>query len=76
MEEPSEKQSFPGFDDITPRQREILPFLEKGLTNREMATILNLSEPTIKTHVMKLFRRLGVNSRFMCVEKAREEGLL
>lgn len=61
---------------ITQRQREILPFLERGLTNREIAAILNLSEPTVKTHVMKLFRRLGVNSRFMCVEKARREGLL
>jgi DNA-binding NarL/FixJ family response regulator len=48
---------------LTPRQRQILELLVKGMSNKEMARLLGLGEGTIKVHVGALFRSLGVGNR-------------
>jgi len=48
---------------ISPRQREVLSLLVRGLSNRQIANELSLGEGTVKIHVAALFRNLGVSNR-------------
>lgn len=52
---------------LTPRQREVLQFLSQGLSNRQIAEALGLSEGTIKAHVTAILRGLGVSNRTQAV---------
>jgi DNA-binding CsgD family transcriptional regulator len=61
---------------ITPRELEILGLLAQGLTAREMAAALFVSENTVKTHTARLFDKLGVNRRIKAVEAGRTFGLI
>jgi NarL family two-component system response regulator LiaR len=55
---------WPGRDrGLTRRESEVLALLMQGLTNREIAQALYVSDETIKTHLSGLFRKLGVNNR-------------
>jgi DNA-binding CsgD family transcriptional regulator len=47
----------------TKRQAEILELLPKGLRNKEMANILNVSEKTVKFHMGNLYKKMNVQSR-------------
>lgn len=60
---------------LTPREQEVLAALSNGLTNKEIARSLNLSEPTIKLHVKTLYRRLGATNRTQAAMIARNMGL-
>ena len=53
----------PGFDELTPREREVLALLGKGASNREIAAALFLSEGTVKNHVTHILGRLGLRDR-------------
>ena len=48
---------------LTERQAEVLGLMSKGKSNREIATLLGLSEGTVKIHITAIFKALGVNSR-------------
>lgn len=61
---------------ITPRELEILGLLAQGLSTREMAAGLFVSENTVKTHTARLFDKLGVNRRIKAVEAGRTFGLI
>jgi DNA-binding NarL/FixJ family response regulator len=63
-------------DKLSRRQRELLKLLDRGLSNRELAQALELSEHTIKVHLWRLFRRLSVKNRSQAVHWARERGIL
>jgi two-component system, NarL family, response regulator LiaR len=56
---------------ITPRELEILGLIARGLSTREIAAMLFVSENTVKTHSSRLFDKLGVNRRLKAVETAR-----
>jgi len=56
----------------TPRQCEILALLATGKSNKEIANLLDVSAHTIKNHLAKLYRRLGVSNRTQAVMKAGE----
>ena len=58
------------------REQEILGLIAEGLSNREIAERLFVSENTVKTHSSRLFDKLGVNRRVQAVVKARELGLI
>lgn len=60
---------------LTPRENEVLQGLCDGKTNKEIARILDLSEPTVKLHVKTLCRRLGANNRTQAVMAAFTHGL-
>lgn len=61
---------------LTSRETEVLQELSRGLTNREIAEKLCISQATVKTHVLSIFGKLDVSTRLMAVEKAREKKLL
>lgn len=65
----------PAAISLTPRETEVLAALCNGLTNKEIARALNLSEPTIKLHVKTLYRRLGATNRTQAAMIARNLGL-
>ncbi len=61
---------------LTDREIEVLGLLETGASNREIAKTLFVTEATVKTHLVHLFDKLGVDSRSRAVAVAREGGLL
>lgn len=69
-------QAFEENQDISHREREILRFVAAGLSNRDIAQAVHLSEATIKWHLHNLFAKLGVRSRTQAVLKGKSMGLL
>lgn len=62
--------------DLSPREVEILAAVARGLSNREIARSLVISEATVKTHLVHVFTKLDVESRTAAVARAREDGLI
>ncbi|HKH29830.1 MAG TPA: LuxR C-terminal-related transcriptional regulator, partial [Gaiellaceae bacterium] len=56
---------------LTPRQVEVLRLLEQGRSTKQIAAELHLSTETVRNHIRRLFRALGVNSRLAAVAAAR-----
>ncbi len=61
---------------ITARELEILTLIARGLSNREIATQLFVSENTVKTHCSRAFDKLGATRRTQAVQRCKELGLL
>lgn len=61
---------------LTPRELEVLALLPEGLTSKELGLRLFLSEPTIKTHLANIYRKLGVANRTQAISAAYKSGLL
>ena len=61
---------------LSARQIQVLNLIDQGLTNKEIARKIHLSDSTIKYHVKTLFLALGVSTRTACVNKARQEQLI
>ena len=61
---------------LSPRETEILEALATGATNREVAKVLFISESTVKTHLVHLYDKLGVDSRTSALRVARERRLI
>ncbi|MBQ9271499.1 MAG: response regulator transcription factor [Alphaproteobacteria bacterium] len=61
---------------LTPRQTEVLHCLAEGLSNKQIAYKLNVSEGTVKIHITLLMRTLEVTNRTAAVRKAVQYGLL
>ena len=65
-----------GLDDLTPRETEVLRLVGGGLSNAELAAALHLSEATVKTHLARIFAKLGLRDRAQAVVVAYESGLV
>lgn len=63
------------FDDLTPRENEILSLLAEGQSNKVIARNLGISDGTVKLHVKAILRKLGVHSRVEAAVIAVEYGL-
>jgi DNA-binding CsgD family transcriptional regulator len=61
---------------ITPREMEILELIAQGMSNREIAGKLFVSENTVKTHSSRVFDKLGARRRTQAVQLGKEFGLL
>jgi NarL family two-component system response regulator LiaR len=61
---------------ITPRELEILGLIAQGLSNREIADRLFVSENTVKTHCSRAFDKLGARRRTQAVQLGKQLGLL
>ncbi len=68
--------SSPATVGLTKREREVLRLLAQGLTNKEMAERLVVGLPTINTHVISIFNKLGVNSRSAATRYALDHHLV
>ena len=61
---------------ITPREMETLGLIAQGMSNREIAEKLFVSENTVKTHSSRVFDKLGARRRTQAVQLGKEFGLL
>ncbi len=62
-------------DLLTPRQLEVLSLIARGLTNREICSVLSIAEGTVKAHLAAIFEALDVTNRTEAAVTARELGL-
>lgn len=73
---PSSAASGPNAEDLTPREREILLEVARGLKNREVADALGLSEHTVKNHLKNILQKLHLGNRVQLTRYAYESGLV
>ena len=68
--------AFPGIDQLTGRELDVVKLMARGMSNNEIAAALFLGEATIKTHVGRILAKLGVRDRVQAVVAAYESGLV
>lgn len=71
----SVREPHPTFENLTPREREVLSLMVKGLGNKEIAELLVISLPTAKNHVSNILAKLDVESRIEAIVKVLEHNL-
>jgi len=62
-------------DDLTPRERAILEGIAEGFDNAEIASLLGLSEKTVRNHITRVFDKINVRHRYEAIVRARDAGL-
>ncbi|MEU3164221.1 response regulator transcription factor [Streptosporangium sp. NPDC006930] len=66
----------PVTESLSPRETEVLSLVARGLTNAEIGRALFIGETTVKTHLLRVFGKLGVSDRTAAVTTALDRGLL
>jgi DNA-binding NarL/FixJ family response regulator len=73
---PSRERIHANLSSLTPREMDVLKLLARGRTNAQVAEELILTEATVKTHVARIFGKLGLRDRAQAVIVAYETGLV
>ncbi len=60
---------------LTRREQQLVEMIGRGLTNKEIAQQLKVAEQTIKNHVHRMLRKVGVSDRLAVVDLCRTQGL-
>jgi DNA-binding NarL/FixJ family response regulator len=68
------QEAAPIFAPLSPREVEILDNIAQGMTNKQVAYALSISEQTVKNHMSSILRKLSVNDRTQAVEYAMRQG--
>lgn len=76
MEKPRPGDTAPELAELTEREREVFEHLAGGLSNADIAATMFVSEATVKTHINRLFAKLGVRDRVQAVIFAYESGFV
>jgi DNA-binding NarL/FixJ family response regulator len=66
----------PAGESLSEREIEVIRLVAKGLSNKEIATEIHVSQATVKTHLIHIFRKLDVNDRTAAVTAAIERGII
>jgi DNA-binding NarL/FixJ family response regulator len=74
--QPAMPPPAPALNELTGREREVLVLVARGMSNAEIAQHLFLSEGTVKTHVKRIFFKLGLRDRVQAVILAYDAGLV
>lgn len=72
LQRPAEE---PEWEELTAQERKVLALIARGLSNREIARELSISEPTVRTHVSNILRKLSLKSRTQAALYALRQGL-
>ncbi len=75
MSPPVARRSGGDSATLTPREEEVAVLVSRGLTNRQIASELSISEHTVATHVAKILKKLGLTSRSRLSAWVAERGL-
>jgi len=70
-----QQEPGPGRGVLTPRERQVLDHLANGHTTREIATLLSISVPTVRSHIEHILHKLHAHSRLEAVAVSRRLGL-
>jgi DNA-binding NarL/FixJ family response regulator len=76
VDRPAPEEAMPSLADLSVRELEVLRLLARGLSNAEIADGLIIGEATVKTHVARILRKLGVRDRLQAVVIAYETGII
>jgi ATP/maltotriose-dependent transcriptional regulator MalT len=66
----------PGQGQLTRREADVLAEVARGLSNAEVRQVLSIGEATVKTHLLRIFAKLGVDDRTAAVTLAYQRGIL